>query len=55
MVDEVKKPNTQPIVSLPGLQAVPVVAIRLPNGEIALRHPSELQKVPATPAETEQT
>ena len=35
-------------VNLPGLGAVPVVAIRLPDGTIALRHPSELIKQPAT-------
>jgi len=34
-------------VNLPGLGAVPVVAIRLPDGTIALRHPSELVKQPA--------
>lgn len=48
MADTSKKPITIPQVSIPGLGAVPVVAIRLPNGDIALRHPNELQKtVPA--------
>ena len=37
-------PVTQPVVSIPGMTAVPVVAVKLPNGTIALRHPSELQK-----------
>lgn len=42
---------TQPVVSIPGLTPVPVVAVRLPDGTIALRHPSELVKpLPATPA-----
>lgn len=55
MADDTQKtPVIQPIVSIPGLQAVPVVAVRLPNGEIALRHPSELAKLPVIPAETEQ-
>jgi hypothetical protein len=31
-------------VNFPGLGAVPVVAVRLPDGTIALRHPSELIK-----------
>jgi hypothetical protein len=38
--------NTQGVVQLPGLGAVPVVAVRLPDGTIALRHPSELIKRP---------
>ena len=37
-----------PTINLPGLGAVLVVAIRLPDGTIALRHPSELIKTPAT-------
>lgn len=37
---------TVPVVNLPGLGAVPVVAVRLPDGTIALRHPSELIKQP---------
>ncbi|MGH9717635.1 MAG: hypothetical protein ACRD4R_13040 [Candidatus Acidiferrales bacterium] len=43
-------PITQPVVNIPGLQPVPVVAIRLPDGTIALRHPSELQKPAGQPA-----
>lgn len=39
-----KTPLTQPLVTIPGLVAIPVVAVRLPDGTIALRHPSELQK-----------
>lgn len=35
---------TQPIITVPGLGAVPVVAIKLPDGTIALRHPNELDK-----------
>ena len=43
-----KTPITQPVITIPGLGAVPVVAVRLPDGTIALRHPTELQKgVPA--------
>lgn len=42
-----KQPVTQPVVNIPGLQPVPYVAIKLPSGEIALRHPSELQKLPS--------
>jgi hypothetical protein len=34
------------IVNIPGLGAVPVVLIKLPDGSIALRHPSELIKQP---------
>lgn len=46
-----RKPITQPVVSIPGLGAVPVVAVRLPSGQVVLRHPDELQKpTPATPA-----
>ena len=49
MADQaMKTPITQPVITIPGLGAVPVVAIRLPDGTIALRHPSELEKgVPA--------
>jgi len=55
MADETPKPNqVETIVAIPGLQPVPVVAVRLPNGEIALRHPSELSKLPAAPATTEE-
>lgn len=52
MANETSKDNaTQPMISIPGLAPVPVVAIRLPDGTIALRHPSELVKnVPAAPA-----
>lgn len=39
-------------VNLPGLGAVPVVAVRLPDGTIALRHPSELIKQPAQVKQT---
>lgn len=54
MAETTKKPITIPQVSIPGLGAVPVVAVKLPNGEIALRHPNELQKtVPAVPAAKE--
>lgn len=56
MANETEKPPVVPqIISIPGLQAVPVVAVRLPNGEIALRHPSELAKLPVIPAGTEQS
>lgn len=53
MADDTTKPDqVASIVQIPGLQPVAVVAVRLPNGEIALRHASELQKVvPAAPAE----
>jgi hypothetical protein len=45
VADTTQKPDvTQPTITLPGLGAVPVVAIRLPDGTIALRHPSELTK-----------
>lgn len=44
-----KAPITQPIITVPGLGAVPVVAIRLPDGTIALRHPSELNKTAPLP------
>lgn len=42
---------TSPVVQIPGVGAVPVVAIELPDGTIALRHPSELAKgtAPAAP------
>jgi hypothetical protein len=33
-------------LQLPGLKAIPVVAVRLPDGTIALRSPSELKKLP---------
>jgi len=42
--DAAEKPITQPIVTVPGLGAVLVVVVKLPDGSIALRHPSELQK-----------
>ena len=46
-----KRPNvTQPTITLPGVGAVPYVAIRLPDGTIALRHPSEVIKNPPRPA-----
>ena len=48
--DAIKAPVTQPVISVPGLTAVPVVAVRLPDGTIALRHPSELQKIVPPPA-----
>ena len=43
--DATKAPVTQPVLSIPGLTAGPVVAGRLRDGTIALRHPSELQKI----------
>lgn len=39
--------ENQQTVNLPGLGAVQVVAVRLPDGSIALRHPSELIKQPS--------
>lgn len=42
-----KTPITQPVISIPGMVGVPWVAIKLPNGQIALRHPDELQKIPS--------
>lgn len=44
-----KAPITQPIVTVPGLGAVPVVAIKLPDGTVALRHPNELDKTVPLP------
>ena len=32
-------------INLPGLQPIQVVAVKLPDGTIALRHPSELKKL----------
>lgn len=50
MSDETKKPDVvRPVISIPGLGAVPVVAVKLPDGSVALRHPSELVK--GTPPE----
>lgn len=46
---EGKGPITQPIITVPGLGAVPVVAVKLPDGTIALRHPSELNKTAPLP------
>jgi len=31
-------------VKLPGLEPVPFVVVRLPNGYVVLRHPDELKK-----------
>lgn len=42
--DKTKTPVSQPVITIPGLGAVPVVAVRLPDGTVALRHPSELGK-----------
>jgi hypothetical protein len=53
MATDPQKPVEVPqIVQIPGLAPVEVVAIRLPDGTIALRHPSELQKPtpPVAPA-----
>lgn len=56
MADEAKakeKPAapTQAVVNIPGLGAVTAVAVKLPSGQIVLRHPSELQKqTPPKPA-----
>lgn len=51
MADETQKPViSQPVIQIPGLTAVPVVAIRLADGTIALRHPSELQKTVPPPS-----
>lgn len=44
-----KAPITQPIITVPGLGAIPVVAIKLPDGTIALRHPNELDKTVPLP------
>lgn len=45
MADKPEKTNiTQAVIHLPGMAQVPVVAIKLPDGTIALRHPSELIK-----------
>ena len=50
MADQPTKPPVQiPMVSIPGLGAGPVVAVRLPSGQVVLRHPDELQK-PNPPA-----
>jgi D-alanyl-D-alanine carboxypeptidase len=38
--------QNQQLVNIPGLGAVQVVVIKLPNGQVALRHPSELIKQP---------
>lgn len=54
MADEATKPVVAtPIVQLPGLVPVPVVAVRLPDGTIALRHPSELEKPAPVARESE--
>lgn len=45
--DQTQKNITVPVADVPGLGAIPVVAVRLPNGQVALRHPDELQKLPA--------
>lgn len=52
MADETeKKVGT---VQVPGLQPVPWVAVKLPDGTIALRHPDELEKeAPARAAKGE--
>jgi hypothetical protein len=42
--DTTKTPVSQPVITIPGLGAVPVVAVRLPDGTVVLRHPSELGK-----------
>ena len=39
--------SNQQTVTLPGLGAVQVVVVKLPDGSIALRHPSELIKQPS--------
>lgn len=49
MADDSTPSVTQSQITVPGLGAVPVVAVRLPDGTIALRHPSELQKVVPAP------
>jgi len=46
-----KPPVTQPVISIPGLGSVPVVAVRLPDGTVALRHPSEIGKTVPRPKE----
>lgn len=51
MADQTKQPGVQlPVISIPGVGKIPVVAIKLPSGQVALRHPSELSTPPA-PAE----
>ena len=52
MAEKEKVPApVQAVVNIPGLGAVTAVAVRLPSGQIALRHPEELQKqVPPKPA-----
>lgn len=45
-----KEAKPIPKVTIPGLGAVPVVAVKLPDGTIALRHPSEIQKLQPPPA-----
>ncbi|MGH9487150.1 MAG: hypothetical protein ACRD04_06110 [Terriglobales bacterium] len=48
MAEKTERPAvTQPVVHVPGMQPVPYVAITLPDGTVALRHPSELQKTPS--------
>lgn len=45
MPDPTNQPGKPiPTVSIPGLGAVPVVAVKLPSGQVVLRHPDELQK-----------
>jgi hypothetical protein len=46
-----KPPLTQPLITIPGLGAIPVVAVRLADGTVALRHPSELGKTVPRPKE----
>lgn len=44
MADTKAADQTFPVVQMHGLGPVAVVAIKLPDGTIALRHPSELIK-----------
>ncbi len=38
--------QSKPQLVVPGLEPVPYVVVKLPSGQIVLRHPSEVQPLP---------
>lgn len=34
-------------VKVPGVTSIPYVVVKLPDGKLVLRHPDELEKLPA--------
>jgi len=41
--------QSKPTINHPSIKSIPYVVVRLANGQLALRHPDEVGKVPGVP------